>query len=80
MYIYSKRIEKIKHQKETNAQNEKVFLNERTSGNTIKTNSWDKVIDNITLKESEYKGTKDVSRMRNVIINRKNDGNNNNIK
>ena len=80
MYIHSKRIEKIKHQKETNAQNEKVFLNERTSGNTIKTNSWDKVIDNITLKESEYKGTKDVSRMRNVIINRKNDGNNNNIK
>lgn len=76
MYIHSKRIEKIKQQKETNAQNEKDFLNERTNGNNSKTNSWDKVIDNITLKESEYKGTKDVSRMRNVIINRKNDGNN----
>ena len=59
-----------------NAQNEKDFLNERTNGNVSKMNSWDKVIDNITLKESEYKGTKDVSRMRNVIINRKNDGHN----
>ena len=59
-----------------NAQSETEFLNERTNGNVGKSSPWEKVIDNITLKESEYKGTKDVSRMRNVIINRKNDGNN----
>ena len=38
-----------------------------------KKNPWEIVTDNITLKESEYKGTKDVSRMRNVIVARKND-------
>ena len=38
-----------------------------------KKNAWEIVTDNITLKESEYKGTKDVSRMRNVIVARKND-------
>ena len=34
------------------------------------------VTDNITLKESEYKGTKDVTRMKEVIIGRKKDLNN----
>ena len=38
-----------------------------------KKNPWEIVTDNITLKESEYKGSKDISRMRNVIVARKND-------
>jgi hypothetical protein len=36
-------------------------------------NPWEKVIDHIDIKESNYKGTKDVSRMREMIIQRKND-------
>jgi hypothetical protein len=36
-------------------------------------NPWDKVAQHIEVRESEYKGTKDVSRMRTVILTRKND-------
>lgn len=38
-----------------------------------KKNPWENVVDNISVKESDYKGSKDVTRMRNVILNRKND-------
>lgn len=38
-----------------------------------KKNPWEKVVENIEIKESDYKGTKDVSRMRAVILNRKGD-------
>ena len=38
-----------------------------------KKNPWEKVVENIELKDSEYKGTKDVTRMKNVILTRKND-------
>ena len=37
--------------------------------------SWSKVSGNIDLKNSEYKGTKDVQRMREAMINRQNDPN-----
>lgn len=37
--------------------------------------TWGKVNDNIDLKDSEYKGTKDVQRMREAMMNRKNDPN-----
>lgn len=37
-----------------------------------KKNSWENVVDNISIRESEYKGNKDISRMRSVILNRKN--------
>jgi len=36
-------------------------------------NPWMKVIENIELKEADYKGTKDIFRMREIIITRKND-------
>ena len=36
---------------------------------------WNKVSGNIDLKESEYKGTKDVQRMREAMMNRQNDPN-----
>ncbi len=38
-------------------------------------NSWSKVQSNIDLKDSEYKGSKDVQRMREAMMNRKNDPN-----
>ena len=43
-----------------------------------KLNPWEAVVDNIAIKESDYKGTKDVNRMKEVIINRKNDNLNEN--
>ena len=38
-----------------------------------KSNPWEKVVENIALKDSDYKGSKDVNRMKNVILTRKND-------
>jgi hypothetical protein len=38
-----------------------------------KKNPWEKVVENVDIKETDYKGTKDVSRMRNVILVRKSD-------
>ena len=43
-----------------------------------KLNPWEAVVENIAIKESDYKGTKDVNRMKEVIINRKNDNLNEN--
>ena len=37
--------------------------------------SWGKVNSNIDLKDSEYKGSKDVQRMREAMMNRTNDPN-----
>lgn len=33
-----------------------------------KRNSWEIVCDNISIKEADYRGSKDVSRMENVIL------------
>jgi len=56
-----------------NVENEKAYLNSRASEKDGKSNPWEKVVDNIALKDSDYKGTKDVTRMKNVILTRKND-------
>jgi hypothetical protein len=58
--------------KENNRSNEKELVESRLASKEGK-NPWDVVIANIELKESNYKGTKNVSRMRDVIINRKSD-------
>ena len=42
--------------------------------------SWGRINSNIDLKDSEYKGSKDVQRMREAMINRKNDPNSEPIK
>lgn len=36
-------------------------------------NPWDRVVEHIDIKESEYKGSNDVKRMRDVILTRKQD-------
>ena len=68
-----KRKEAIELRKKQNIQNEQDALNNKQLVKEGKKNPWEIVTDNITVKESEYKGTKDVSRMRNVILARKND-------
>ena len=69
----NKRKEEIELRKKVNLKNEEDNLSNRKLAKEGKKNPWEIVTDNITLKESEYKGTKDVSRMRNVIVARKND-------
>ena len=70
-----KRMEEIAKRKEMNIKNKKDFIEEKKMIKEGKKNSWECVMDNITIKDSDYKGSKDVSRMKNVIINRKNDNN-----
>ena len=59
--------------KHFNVSNEELFIKNREEAKQGKTNPWDKVIENIQLKESDYKGTKDISRMKSVILQRKSD-------
>ena len=68
-----KRQEEITKLKQINIKNEEDNLANRKLIKEGKKNPWENVVENITVKESEYKGTKDVSRMRNVILARKND-------
>ena len=56
-----------------NIKNEEDNLSNRKLIKEGKKNSWENVVDNISIKESEYKGSKDISRMRSIILNRKND-------
>ena len=55
-------------QKELNVNKE----NNDTKGTS---DSWSKVSGNIDLKDSEYKGSKDVQRMREAMLHRQNDPN-----
>ena len=71
--MYSKRQEEISKRKAMNIKNEEDNLSNRKVIKEGKKNSWENVVDNISIKESEYKGNKDISRMRSVILNRKND-------
>ena len=68
-------MEEIAKRKEINVKNEKDFIEEKKMIKEGKRNYWECVMDNIAIKDSDYKGNKDVSRMKNVIINRKNDNN-----
>lgn len=78
-FIYFRqRIDRIKQNKLKNYGEEDLFMKIKNSKevNIIflffqKNNPWKRVINNINL--SEYKGSKDVSRMKETIIGRKND-------
>ena len=72
------RMKKISDNKTTNSFNEQQSLKDKKALIELggKRNPWEKVIENISMKPSEYKGTKDVTRMREIIIGRKNDLNN----
>jgi hypothetical protein len=68
--LYQKNLDS---KREFHKNNETDFLQNRDNIKQGKTNPWDVVIGNIDLRESDYKGTKDVSRMKNVIMTRKGD-------
>ena len=63
----------IKKKKEFNRLNEEEYLKNRETIKEGKTNPWDKVIENIQLKDGDHKGLRDVSRMKAVILQRKAD-------
>ena len=72
---FSTRENNIRKRHEFNVNNESDFLNNRNFTIEGKKNPWERVVENIEIRESDYKGTKDVSRMRTVILNRKGDFN-----
>ena len=49
--------------------------NNNTGGDMNNSDSWQKINSNIDLKDSEYKGSKDVQRMREAMMSRTNDPN-----
>ena len=61
-----------KRRKELEEKNQNINQNKEEGGNT---DSWDKIKSNIDLKDSEYKGSKDVQRMREAMMNKTNDPN-----
>ncbi len=68
-----KRQENIaKRRKELEEKNNDINTNNESKSNA---DSWGKVNSNIDLKDSEYKGSKDVQRMREAMMNRTNDPN-----
>ena len=69
----NERSQKIELKKKENEKKEEEFLNTKKLTKEGKLNSWEVVTENIAMKDSDYKGSRDVSRMREVIINRKND-------
>jgi hypothetical protein len=69
----AQRSNNISKKKEFNKGNESEYLKQREGENSGKVNPWDKVIQNIQLKEGEHKGQRDITRMKAVILQRKND-------
>ena len=68
-----KRQENIaKRRKELEEKNNQINMNNESKSNA---DSWGKINSNIDLKDSEYKGSKDVQRMREAMMNRTNDPN-----
>ena len=69
----AQRSNNISKKKEFNKGNESEYLKQREGENSGNVNPWDKVIQNIQLKEGEHKGQRDITRMKAVILQRKND-------
>ncbi|KAL4450959.1 hypothetical protein ABPG74_021281 [Tetrahymena malaccensis] len=67
----SEREQNIQKRKQACLQEEEVLVESRKQ-QTYK-NSWDKITSNISLKASEYPGAKDVTRMKESILNKKSD-------
>ena len=69
----NERSEKIALKRKENENKESELLNNKKLLKEGKLNPWEVVTENIAMKDSDYKGSRDVNRMREVIINRKND-------
>ena len=68
-----KRLEAKKLKKKQNINDEENAKKEKELIKEGKKNPWEYVVQNIDLKDSDYKGSKDITRMKEVIIERKND-------
>lgn len=66
------RKKEILQRRKQNQEEEKAFVEARKLQNNGK-NPWEKVLTNVEIKEGQYPGNKDVSRMRQVMISRRND-------
>ncbi|KAM3127527.1 hypothetical protein pb186bvf_020365 [Paramecium bursaria] len=60
----------VQSKKQQNRQQQEVLIEARKESKEYK-NSWDKVAANIALKDGEYPGQKDVTKMRQAILNKK---------
>jgi len=61
----------MKHK--ANSNEEQLLIEYRQNSKTDQKNPWDKVVSLIDLRESEYKGSKNIERMRKCIITRRQD-------
>ena len=66
-------MKQVELRKKKNREAQKTMLEGRKGKEAGAKNPWEKVLENVELKESSYLGTKDVARMRQVMIGRKND-------
>ena len=62
----------VKRQEEIAKKRKMLEEQEKNTNNNNNEDSWSKVKDNIDLKDSEYKGSKDVQRMREAMMNNPN--------
>lgn len=69
---YSKRDTKIQSKRKINKEEEWAYLQKREEHKKSK-NPWEKIIDNVEIDSKKYLGAKDVSRMRQAMIARKQD-------
>ncbi|CAD8172519.1 unnamed protein product [Paramecium octaurelia] len=62
----------IQQRKVLNKQKQEIWFENRKNHSQYK-NSWDQIASNIALKDGEYPGQKDVTKMRQAILNKRND-------
>jgi len=67
---------KCNERREKNLKEQKEFLDERKrKQENASKNPWERAMSYLDIKEAGYKGTKDIARMKSVIIERKSDFN-----
>jgi hypothetical protein len=69
---YRQRDAKIQNRRKNNKEEEWAYLKTREEHKKSK-NPWEKIIDNVEIDSKKYLGTKDVSRMRQAMISRRQD-------
>ncbi|CAD8073925.1 unnamed protein product [Paramecium sonneborni] len=62
----------IQQRRNQNKQKQEIWCENQKNHNEYK-NSWDQILSNIALKDGEYPGQKDVTKMRQAIINKRSD-------
>ncbi|CAD8077492.1 unnamed protein product [Paramecium primaurelia] len=68
----SQQVQDIEQRKVLNKQKQEIWFENKKNHSQYK-NSWDQIASNIALKDGEYPGQKDVTKMRQAILNKRND-------